>query len=65
MIFTDDPIKDFNAHEAMQKAIQASLPSCDICGEPITDDYYYDLNGEIYCERCMDYYRKPIEMWRG
>jgi len=65
MIYTDEPIKDFNAHEAMQKALLEKMPKCDFCGEHITDDYYYDMNGEIYCERCMDYNRKPIENWRG
>ena len=26
---------------------------CDSCGENITDDYYYDIDGHIFCKECV------------
>lgn len=26
---------------------------CDICGSPISD-YYYNINGDIICQDCLD-----------
>lgn len=43
--------------EALEK-----LPKCDLCEEPITDEYFYNLDGTFICEQCMDeYYRKRTE----
>ena len=28
-------------------------PVCDMCGKRITDDYYYEIGGDILCEDCM------------
>lgn len=30
------------------------LPTCEICGEKIQDEYYYDINNTIMCESCMN-----------
>lgn len=30
-------------------------PVCDICGQEITTDYY-ELDGELICEDCLDDY---------
>lgn len=28
---------------------------CDLCGEAIYEgDVYYDINGEVWCEECID-----------
>lgn len=38
------------------------LPKCDYCGEPIHDDYLYDINGEIICEECLkENFRRKVE----
>lgn len=29
-------------------------PKCVFCGSTIWEEYYYDVHGEIYCERCMN-----------
>ena len=33
---------------------EARCPVCDHCGEPITGEYYYDVDGELMCEECFD-----------
>lgn len=49
----------WEAHEAeMEKALE-DLYHCDYCGKPIQDEYYYEINGDIICEKCLErYFRK-------
>lgn len=62
MYYTDDPIADFDRYEAEREAQLDRLPKCDICGEPIQDDYLYDINGDIFCEECLKgKFRKSVE----
>lgn len=62
MYYSDDPIADFNRYEADQEEQLDKLPKCDICGEPIQDDYLYDIYGDIFCEECLnDKFRKNVE----
>ena len=49
-----DPYDDFLAHEAMAEKWLERLPVCDICGEPIQDEYYYIVGGDRICEHCME-----------
>ena len=52
----------FVRHDAEQEAWLAKLPRCGCCGEPIQDDYLYEINGEALCEHCLnEYYRKDVE----
>lgn len=30
------------------------LPTCAICGDPITDDFCYLVDGDYICEECME-----------
>lgn len=53
MFRTDDPIADFDRHDAEQERRLTDLPECDYCGEKITDDYYYNINGDVICEGCL------------
>lgn len=59
---TDDPIRDFNHHDASQRAWLSTRPICDCCGEPIQDEYYYELPkiGK-WCEGCLDEGKKYID----
>ena len=43
----------YRFHELEQEAWLAKRPKCDKCGEPIQDDYLYDVGGDIFCEECM------------
>lgn len=43
---------------ALENALM-NLPVCSDCGKFIHTDYYYDINGELICEDCMNRnYRK-------
>lgn len=60
--WTDDPIADFERHDAEQEAKLERLPECSECGHPIQDDYAYYINGEWICERCMkENYRRAVD----
>ena len=37
-----------------QEIDERKYPKCCECGEHIVDDVLYDINGDIYCEECMD-----------
>ena len=41
-------------HEAEQERRLAMYPVCDCCKEHITDDTYYEIDGKIYCEDCLN-----------
>jgi hypothetical protein len=62
MIFTDDPIADFERHDAEQQAELDKLPICEYCEDPIQDDYYFVIGNECICEDCLnDNFRKDVE----
>lgn len=62
MIFTDDPLSDFDRYDRQQEELLNSLPVCDCCGEPIQDEYCYEINGDLICEDCLDmHFRKAVE----
>lgn len=40
------------------------LPTCEICGEPIQDDYLFDMDGILICEDCAhETYRRPTDRY--
>ena len=50
--------KGFNQWDKEQNEGLENLPVCKECGKPIQDEYYYDVNGDTYCDECMDGFRK-------
>lgn len=54
MRYTDDPVADFCHHDAEQQKKLDRLPVCDGCDNTITDDAYYDIDGTILCQECLD-----------
>lgn len=49
-------------HEAELDRRLERLPKCRYCGEPIQDEYYFHIDGRIWCERCLnDKYRRIVE----
>lgn len=49
-------------HDAEQEEAREKLPKCSECGEEITDEYLYDIDGELYCDKCMKaLFKKPVE----
>lgn len=53
MSYTDDPVADYNRYCAKQEKEMERLPTCCECGYKITDETYYDINGECICRECM------------
>ena len=49
---------DLNRHEREVEAWLRSRPVCDSCGEPIQDEYMYEINGDKLCEECWNEYVK-------
>lgn len=41
-------------HDAEQELALTLLPQCVCCGEPIQDEHCFDINGELYCEACLE-----------
>ena len=59
---TDDPIRDAAAYDIERQRELDRLPTCDICGEPIQDEFLYDINGVLHCEDCVkSEYLKPVD----
>ena len=50
MDYTPDYNDLYSAYEDKQERMLAKFPKCDYCGEPITDDYCYNIDGDIICE---------------
>lgn len=49
-------------HDAEQQKRLAKLPVCCMCGEPIQDEYYFEIEDEIYCEKCLrEYCRRETD----
>lgn len=62
MFYSDNPVKDFLRYDAEQCEKLEQLPKCSECGEPIQDEYCYEINDMLVCEECLNIcYRKPIE----
>lgn len=64
MIFpSDDPKADFDRWDAEQTKALEALPVCDYCDEPIQDDYFYEINGDVVCQECLDRnFRKEADL---
>lgn len=66
MFFTDDPVADAARYAAEQEKELDKLPRCDYCDEPIQDDFYFSINGEVICEFCLDrFFRKDVSDYVG
>lgn len=60
--YIPDAIDHYNAYEARRERELRKYPKCSYCGDPITDDYLFDINGVLYCETCMNnWLRKDVE----
>lgn len=57
-MWTDDPVRDYDRYCSDLEERMKRLPLCDCCGERITDEYYWQIKGTRYCERCLRDYRR-------
>ena len=61
-IMSGDPLRDADMYDMERQKELDKLPKCDICGEPIQDDFLYDLDGTLVCDECLKTeYRKPVD----
>ena len=51
---SDNPDDDFIRWDEDKQCWLQSQPMCDECGEHIQEDYYYKINGRIYCPECIE-----------
>ena len=47
--------------ERRNSKYEESCPSCFNCGEPITSDIAWEIDGHLYCEDCMDDFKVFVE----
>ena len=47
--YTDDPVSDFNSHDAEQERWLQSRPLCCVCKEHIQEAKAVYFDGEYYC----------------
>ncbi len=60
MCYTDDPVADFMRHDYEQQKALARLPKCCRCLMPIQQDDAVCIDGEYYCDECLDSMREYI-----
>lgn len=57
-LYGNDYIPDYNElhrqHEARQERELRRYPKCADCGERITGEYLFEIDGKLFCEDCAD-----------
>lgn len=61
MFFSDDPISDAERYTS-ERCKSEHFPICSDCGCTIDfDDHYYNVEGDILCDDCLDErYKKDV-----
>jgi formylmethanofuran dehydrogenase subunit E len=54
MLYSDDPVKDFEHHDREQAKQLEKLPVCERCTHPIQDEHLFLINDEFVCEKCLN-----------
>ena len=62
MPWTDDPVADFERHDREQARLLERLPTCERCGNRIEQELAVCIDGFWYCDDCLEFYRKEIEV---
>lgn len=66
MSYCPDNYDAYRAHEAEQERRLSELPVCCYCENPIQDEHYYEINGEMFCPDCLEnYFKKRTEDYIG
>lgn len=53
----------FAAHDAEQARRMRHLPICTCCEEPIQQTQAVRINGDFYCDVCLEDMKEDIEEW--
>ena len=62
-MYTDDPVADFERHDAKQQKKLERLPVCCCCEEHIQQEKAVYMDGRWYCDGCLDDMREDTEDW--
>lgn len=62
MPWTDDPVADFARYDAEQSRWLKRLPTCERCGDAIQQERAVCIEGFWYCDECLDYYRREVNV---
>ena len=54
MPYSDDPVRDFEMHDAEKSEKLDRLPECDNCNRPIQQDTFFLYRGDKICRECME-----------
>lgn len=49
-----DNYSQWEERERQHEAWLRTRPVCCSCGDPIQEDFCYEINGECFCEMCLD-----------
>ena len=52
--YTDDPVRDAERYTEAQEERLERYPKCDHCGERITDDRLFNIDGKLYHIDCAE-----------
>lgn len=52
VIYSDNPVKDFERFDSIQADELSKLPICNCCGEPIQQDKAIYYNDQWVCREC-------------
>lgn len=56
-----DPHDDHKAWEAELERLEKEVPVCCYCNRPVMDDFYYEINDEVFCAECLDkHFKKEV-----
>ena len=62
MFYIPDYVCEWEEHDRQKEEALNKLPKCCECNEHIQDDYCFEINDEIICERCLvENHRKSTE----
>ena len=64
-MITNNPVHDAAQHDLDMAAWESKRPVCCECGEPITDEDFFDIYGNILCPECVRSFRRSTEDWEG
>lgn len=63
MIYSDNPVADWNRKLEDEEDYVNKLPICEICGQHITDEEAFCIDDSWYCISCFEYeFKKEIEI---
>lgn len=54
-------VQQVEQEEAEERRYLDSLPKCEECLRPIQEDQLYDVHGTLFCEDCIEGFKKFVD----